>query len=127
MGYAATDMVIYGVKLTDEQARIVFADLEPKCEEGCGIYLETPANVEVGLFSDRTDSRVHSGHYDYGYEHVFGFNYASNGYAADDDIVRAVKKTPKKVVETYETHVIPYLKSLGIHKKPKVLLINQVH
>jgi hypothetical protein len=128
MGYANTTMAIYGIKLTKAQAKKIAETLEPICEEGCGIYLETPDKyLQIEIFSENTDSRVHSLGYEDGYSHVFGINYASNGYACDDDIVKAVKKVPKKAIDLYEEYAVKFLDSLKIKTKPDVLIINQVH
>jgi hypothetical protein len=142
MGYAATIIVAYGVRINHNQMNKLFELVKSK-----GLY----KNYELTLvpkkditvtrkrrvtrhlhtahcYSDGTDSRVDALEFNDEFEgtHVFGILCASRGYAYSDNIEEAIANIPQRAKDNFNDYCAPLLKEIGIEEKPSIKLISQV-
>lgn len=135
MGYQSTNIIIYGVKLTYEEAKT----LEPLLIEGelwCDtadlfVPVDTPpwqtvldrSIFDPRLLSDETDSRIDSLVLDEGADHYFGIYVGSKGYAYNDNIMQILKNpVPQQVIDNWNK----YCQHLFPGKNPEYQMCTQV-
>lgn len=144
MGYAATDIVLYGVEISEDVAQKIFEnelneDYEFSQPDDSFFYRQVlehsreryPQRQPVSpykahcsgigssvfyldLLSDGTDSRIETNKFDPGYNHFFGIYIASKGYAYSDDIKYFIRNTPKEAVELFNRLALPILQKYGV-------------
>ena len=143
MGYAATTILVYGIRISSEDAKKIYEDCREDFREVGTMYfdandiqLEKRENSQWNLrpreryfpnmYSEETDSRIHNLKFEEGYSHVVGIYMASKGYAYNDVIEDYL--SPNQMCEdNYNKYIVPMLDALGIEKQePKVLIVNQV-
>lgn len=140
MGYAATTILVYGIRISNEDAKKIYEAFVD--EEGEFQYDENDILLEErhhphrkirpreryypNMYSEGTDSRIHDLLLEDGFEHVIGLYIASKGYAYNDVIEDYL--SPNQMCEdNYNKYIVPMLDALGIEKQePKVLIVNQV-
>jgi hypothetical protein len=138
MGYSQTVILVLGVELSNEQARIisekhidgVFIQYETEdcitdevlcSSQGKDVFNER--NVPE-LLADGADSRID----DMGYcvdceRHVIGITLASRGR---DRIENHFGNVQQKAYDNFNKYILPILTEEGIDKKPELLIVCQV-
>jgi hypothetical protein len=148
MGYAATTILVYGVRLSPEQGKRVFDYMndnfesfrddrmfdydcdnllvEPGRDLGNGRKAGDRERYDPRMFSEGTDSRIHDLGYEPGYNAVVGLYVASKGYAYSDNLEDFFTPDPRYTVN-FDRYILPILQELGIEvDPPKILIVNQV-
>jgi len=148
MGYAATTIVMYGVRLDTNDAKRFFdymldnyesfrddrvfdldeEDLliEPDEILSNGRKIKGRARYEPQMLADDADSRIHEMAYERGHSSVVGLFIASRGYAWSDPL-EDFMSPDKRYTQNFEKYVQPILDALGIKSEPpKIILVNQV-
>ncbi len=141
MGYGATAILVYGIKVSSEDAKKIYEDCKEDFEGVGTMYYITEDVLEEEIhhpqrkirhryyptmYSEGTDSRIHNLEFEERFNHVVGLYIASKGYAYNDNIEDYL--TPNQMCEdNYNKYIVPMLEDLGIEKKePKILIVNQV-
>lgn len=136
MGYANTTIVMYGVRLSSEDAKKIFDKFYDEDE-----YEYTDSLIEYSdedvitdidrhryypnLVSEKTDSRIHCLEYEEGYSHVFGLHIASNGYAYSDELENFMTINDM-CTNNFNKYCKPVLDEFNINLEPKILITSQV-
>jgi hypothetical protein len=143
MGYAATTILVYGIRISSEDAKKIYEDCKEDFQEvGTMFYSTDDILLEErhhphrrirpreryypNMYSEGTDSRIHDLKFEEGYSHVVGLYVASKGYAYNDNIEDYLM--PNQMCEdNYNKYIVPMLEELEIEKQePKILIVNQV-
>lgn len=144
MGYSATTIIVYGVRISHDEAKELCSTI-PGLEEGVNIGgIEAPENglwqrndakfalrygqrqiFNVELLSEGTDSRVHSLHLENDDEqpesYCFGVYCGSKGYAYMDNIEKVLQNpVPQEAIDAWNAHCGFYVK-----EQPSFLICNQ--
>lgn len=154
MGYAATNTIIYGVKLTTERVQKIFEKEIKEAEEkdeciGDHFYKIIPNSdlicepnsyrpedrrydrkrFYVKMLTPDADSRINNLAFDPEVSdiHYFGIYCATNGYAYSDNIKEYLINTPDKAKENFDKYVLPILAKHGIETSPETHIVLQVH
>lgn len=142
MGYAATTILVYGIRLDSIQAQEVYDHLQETDDlfESDGEISMDPNDSLIepsvgkfrprtryypNMYSEGTDSRIHDNTYEEGYDHVIGLYVASNGYAYND-LLEDYLVPNEDYTKNYDKYIQPILDSIGIDGRPKMIIINQV-
>ncbi len=139
MGYAVTDIAVYGVELSSEDARKVYDYLNGKFdgegyEVGSRLIPESDMIARksgVGhkyyaeMWSHNTDGRGASLHYQPNFKHSLGIYMGSKGYGYQDRISSVLNRVPKIAPRNFEKYILPILQQCGIEVgevKPHVVV-----
>ena len=143
MGYSQTTIVVFGIEVTDEQAKnisekYINEDGEINHDEVDVITNEVSYHLHgkpiyetrdfPNLLADEADSRVDDMSYSEGsYRHVFGIQMASRGYGCPDRIENYISNVPDRAKQNYVKYILPILREEGIEEvEPSVLIVTQV-
>lgn len=148
MSYQSTNIVVYGVELTHEEAKTLAPILDeggeidcdeqdlflpvktPPWEDRKSVYNGRPLESPIfypELLSEGTDSRIHSLHLEEDDEepecYYFGIYVGSKGYAHNDNIKQILKNPiPQQVIDNWHKYCQHHFPG----KSPEYHLCNQV-
>lgn len=143
MGYANTTVILFGVELSNEQAKKIYEERLEDTEEGNFPYEpedcittevmythhEKPVYKERNIpqmLADGADSRIDNMVYsDDSNRHVIGVHLASRGYACDDKIEDFLTPS-EKAISNFNKYILPILNEENIETKPKIIIFSQV-
>jgi len=141
MGYASTNIVMYGVTISAKQAEKLAKELKLDLDEDDPSDLKLVPKERLikrkggysGYLYDAecrshgTDSRIDSNFFDIeqGTLHTFGIYCGSNGYAYEDDVLEIIKNVPKEAKANFRDFCRPTLERIGITDSPEVVLVTQ--
>jgi len=118
-----TTIVIYGVRLKEEEALRIFEDWQSRKEQNTeALFIDTAP--EIRLFTNKTELSYQSGYFEPGYQHVFGVAYAEQSVSRMDNLTYAVRHIPKEAIAQLEV-VQDYLENMLIEPFTEVIIINQ--
>jgi len=127
MGYSQTTIVVFGIEVTDEQAKNIS---ETYINDDGEIDHDESDDIRdfPNLLADEADSRVDDMSYSEGsYRHVFGIRLASRGYGSSDKIEKYINNVSDKAKQNYVKYILPILRKEGIEEvQPSILIVTQV-
>ena len=112
MGYHSYKHLIYGVAVTEKQAKKLYKEF---CDEDKGTFsISDSCPYIIELRSDGTDGRAEDIYYEPGCDHYFGLILSDD----NKETAKMIKNPPKFIYQVFEQYIQPVLEKHKIKTKP---------